>query len=56
MGALQRPLLMTNGETRNASQMPFDGIDHETLASIGDAEPDPNSIVCGDARVVEMPA
>ena len=47
---------MTNGETRNTSQMPFGGIDHEPLASIGDAEPAPNSIVCGDAQVLEMPA
>ena len=56
MGALQRALRVTNGETRNTSQMPFGGIDHELLASIGDAEPAPHSIVCGYARVVEMPA
>ena len=53
---LQRALRMTNGETRNTSQMPFDGIDHEPLASIGDVEPAPNSIVCDDASVAEIPA
>ena len=53
---LQRALRMTNGETRKTSQMPFDGIDHEPLASIGDVDPAPNSIVWDDARAVEMPA
>ena len=47
---------MTNGETRITSQMPFNGIDHEPLASIADVEPAPNSIVCGDASAVEMHA
>lgn len=53
---LQRALRMTNGETRKTSQMPFDGIDHEPLASIADVDPAPNSIVWDDARAVEMPA
>lgn len=53
---LQKALRMTSGETRNTSHMPFDGIDHEPLASIADVEPAPNSIVCDDASVVEMPA
>lgn len=43
---------MTNDEARNTLQIPFDGVDHQSSESIGDSEPAPNSVVCGDAREV----
>ena len=39
-------------ETGNALQIPFEEIDPKTPKVVGDQEPVPNSIVCGDAREV----
>lgn len=43
---------MTYSKSHNVLQRPLDGIDSLVDDSIGDAEPIPNSIVCGDARQI----
>ena len=43
---------MAELESRNALQIPFDEIDQTSSKSVGDQEPVPDSVVCGDAREV----